>query len=274
MATSKFFSVTISARTLVADWSTLPEGVDYIRGQLELGESTGYAHWQLMVVTRNKNRPSFLKRIWPSAHIESSRSAALRDYVWKDDTAVDGSRFELGVEPQRRQRRELQRRGHDWEAIYASARIGDLAAIPAHVRVTSYNVLKRIRADHLEPVGQTKTVKVFYGAPGTGKSRQAWEEAGFSAYPKDPRSKFWDGYQEHENVVIDEFRGGIDIAHMLRWLDRYPVIVEVKGASVCLAAKNIWITSNLHPKDWYPGLDEDTLGALLRRLEVTRFASL
>ena len=58
-----------------------------------------------------------------------------------------------------------------------------------------------------------------------------------SSIPKDPRTKFWDGYRNQENVVIDEFRGAIDIAHILRWFDRYPVIVEVKGSSVVLSAK-------------------------------------
>lgn len=266
---SRYYAVTISSQFIIADWSSLPEGLSYVRGQLETGSSTGYAHWQLMVVTERKQRPSFLKRIWPSAHIEVSRSASLRDYVWKDDTAVADTRFELGVDPHRGGQRN--KRGHDWDAIWDNAKSGDLAAVPAHVRVTSYNVLKRIRSDHLEPVGLEKTVKVFYGPPGTGKSRTAWNEATFAAYPKDPRSKFWDGYQQHENVVIDEFRGGIDIAHLLRWLDRYPVIVEVKGSSVCLACKNIWITSNLHPNDWYPDLDDDTKAALLRRLTITHF---
>jgi len=100
----------------------------------------------------------------------------------------------------------------------------------------------------------------------------AWEQAGFDAYPKDPRTKFWDGYRQHENVVIDEFRGGIDIAHLLRWFDRYPVCVEIKGSAVVLNAKKIWITSNLSPDEWYPGLDEDTRNALRRRFRlVTHF---
>lgn len=67
-------------------------------------------------------------------------------------------------------------------------------------------------------------------------------------------------------VIIDEFRGVIDISHILRWLDRYPVRVERKGSSMPLKAKNIWITSNIAPREWYPGLDEATLEALLRRL--------
>jgi hypothetical protein len=115
---------------------------------------------------------------------------------------------------------------------------------------------------------------VYWGHTGTGKSRRAWDEAGIGAYPKDPRSKFWDGYRNHEHVVIDEFRGGIDISHILRWFDRYPVVVEVKGSSVVLSATHIWITSNIDPRQWYPELDEETLAALLRRLDITNFPRL
>lgn len=113
-----------------------------------------------------------------------------------------------------------------------------------------------------------RSVSVFWGATGSGKSRRAWEQAGLDAFPKDPRTKFWDGYRGQQHVVIDEFRGGIDIAHMLRWLDRYPVIIEVKGSSTVLKATKVWITSNLHPQDWYPDLDQATKQALLRRLDI------
>jgi hypothetical protein len=73
-------------------------------------------------------------------------------------------------------------------------------------------------------------------------------------------------------VVIDEFRGGIDISHILRWLDRYPVIVEVKGSSVVLKATHVWITSNISPDNWYPELDAETKLALRRRFaQVVHF---
>lgn len=91
------------------------------------------------------------------------------------------------------------------------------------------------------------------------------------AYPKTPTTKFWDGYRGEEHVVIDEFRGNIDISHLLRWLDRYPCIIEVKGSSLVLRAKHIWITSNLDPRQWYPLVDPDTVEALLRRLAITYF---
>lgn len=99
----------------------------------------------------------------------------------------------------------------------------------------------------------------------------AWEQAGMDAYSKCPRSKFWDGYQSEEAVVVDEFRGGIDVAHILRWCDRYPVRVEVKGSSRPLVAQRIYFTSNLDPRLWYPELDADTLEALIRRFNITHF---
>lgn len=66
-------------------------------------------------------------------------------------------------------------------------------------------------------------------------------------------------------------RVGIDVSHLLRWFDRYPVRVEIKGSSRPLVAKRIWITSNLDPQRWYPELDPDTYAALLRRLYITEF---
>lgn len=123
----------------------------------------------------------------------------------------------------------------------------------------------------MEPTAIEREVIVFWGRTGSGKSRRAWDEAGLDAYPKDPRSKFWDGYRNQKHVVVDEFRGGIDISHVLRWFDRYPVVVEVKGSAVVLQATKIWITSNISPDDWYPELDNETKAALRRRLTVTHF---
>lgn len=245
----------------------LPDPLVYVRGQLELGAGpTAYLHWQLVAVfPRNVRRSAVTKLLGDGIHAELTKSTAAMDYVWKDDTRVAGTQFELGQLPFKRNSKR------DWQQIWDAAKSGDIEAIDVAARVQHYRTIKQITADHLVPVGVERTVNVYWGATGTGKSRRAWDEAGVGAYPKDPRSKFWDGYAGHVNVVVDEFRGGIDVAHMLRWLDRYPVIVEVKGSSVVLRATTIWITSNLDPRDWYPGIDSATKEALLRRLTITHF---
>lgn len=244
----------------------LPDGVTWIKGQLELGSETNFAHWQVICGFPRNCRLGAVKKIFGDAvHAELTRSAAADEYVHKDDTAVLGTRFELGRKPVKRNCPK------DWDAIYKAAQEGRPEDIPKDILFRSYNSFKRIRADNLEPVALEREVFVYWGRTGAGKSMRAWDEAGVGAYPKDPRTKFWDGYREHEHVVIDEFRGGIDISHILRWTDRYPVIIEVKGSSTVLSAKKIWITSNVPPEGWYPLLDEETKSALLRRLTVIHF---
>lgn len=246
----------------------LPPGTQWLRGQLERGNDTGYLHWQLVVGFANPTRLAAIKRLFgDSCHAEKTRSAAADSYVFKEDTSVEGTRFELGTKPISRASKT------DWDKIRESAKSGRFDDIPADIYIRCYHQLKTIAKDHLRPEPLERSVYVFWGTTGTGKSRRAWDEASFEAYPKDPRSKFWDGYQGQENVVIDEFRGGIDISHMLRWTDRYPTIIEAKHGATILRATKIWITSNLSPTEWYPDIDEETKNALMRRLTITHFSA-
>lgn len=243
-----------------------PPNVQYIVGQLEEGAEGGYKHWQVLVAFKSKQSLRGVKEVFGNTcHAELSRSSAATEYVQKEETAVVGTQFEFGAKPFCRNARV------EWESVWTAAQSGDLSKIPANVRVVNYRTLRTIGSDFARAVGMERICYVFWGKTGSGKSRRAWEEAGLEAYCKDPRSKFWDGYQMEEHVVIDEFRGGIDISHLLRWLDRYPVRVEIKGSSKPLVAKKIWITSNISPEAWYPLIDEETLAALNRRLIVTEF---
>lgn len=232
-----------------------------------MSNHTGYLHWQLVVYYPKKISLAYLKLIFgDEAHAEPSRSAACENYVWKDDTAVIGTRFELGTHSLKRNSSK------DWDLILSNCREGRFDVIPSDVLIRCYGNLKRIRVDSLQAIPIPKRVYCYWGATGTGKSRRAWELASFDAFPKDPNTKFWDGYAGHKRVVIDEFRGAISISHILRWLDRYPVIVEIKGSSSVLMAEEIWFTSNLDPRDWYPDIDDETKQALMRRFsEIIHF---
>lgn len=266
MINGKFFSITISAKSTVFAPSVLPTGITYLCGQLE-NSDTNYLHWQLYAIAEKKQRISFISKIFRSAHIEFTRSGAIKDYVSKKRTSIDDTYFAIGDPPTF----VGKQRGYDWDAIRNAAIVGDLSSIPSQPFICYYNSLNNIAKDHLKPSCCEKTVHVYWGTTGSGKSRRAWDEATFDAYPKDPNTKYWDGYSGQSNVVIDEFRGKIDISHMLRWLDRYPVLVEKKFGAISLKATNIWITSNLHPSKWYCDLDSETISALVRRLNIIEF---
>nr|QJI53649.1 MAG: replication-associated protein [Cressdnaviricota sp.] len=72
------------------------------------------------------------------------------------------------------------------------------------------------------------------------------------------------------NVILDEFDGQIQIVHLLRWLDKYPCLIETKGSGSALKATHFWITSNKPIRDWYAGANVSgvQLAALERRVEV------
>jgi len=260
----RYWILTISCDSNPWTPTALLPGQSYLVGQQELGAG-GFKHWQVMVAYSKKIGIRGVQRDFGPCFAELTFSDNARGYCCKEETRVAGTQFEFGTLATRRNEEV------DWEIIRDAAQLSDLSGIPADIYVRCYNQLRRIGQDHLRPLGMERTCHVFWGRTGTGKSRRAWEEAGMGAYPKDPNTKFWDGYRNHEHVVIDEFRGIINISNLLRWLDRYPVIVEVKGSSVVFCARTIWITSNLNPEQWYPDADVETKDALLRRLTVVSF---
>lgn len=96
-------------------------------------------------------------------------------------------------------------------------------------------------------------VYYYWGEPGTGKTKAAHEESnatGERTYWKN-RTKWWDGYDGQENIIIDDFYGWIAYDELLRLLDRYPMQVEIKGGFKEMTAKRIWITSNIPIEDLY-----------------------
>nr|WAE43074.1 MAG: replication associated protein [Cressdnaviricota sp.] len=247
------------------DWTPpgeLVPALSYLRGQLEIGAG-GFRHWQVYAVLGRKSTLGVVKGLFSATtHAELTRSQAARSYVWKEDTRVEGTQFELGTLPFRRQEQT------DWDKVVQDAKAGEFSSIPSDVLVRCYHQLRSLRNDFAKPVAQLRECRVYWGPTGTGKSRRAWDEAGLDSFPKDPRTKWWDGYADQTHVIIDEFRGSIDIAHLLRWLDRYPVRVEAKGQSLPLRASKFWITSNICPTMWYPDLDDETKAALMRRLDI------
>lgn len=270
MAQGKYWLITDFYINALNDYDTAvpsfwtSKNIVYSKGQLERCPLTNELHWQFTVCYEKKVRPRTVKAtLGPKVHCELSNSEQTLKYVWKDETS-EGRRWEWGKLPFKRNSKP------DWDKIKQAAKEGRLDddAIPSSVFVCNYASLKKIKMDYMQGEAIQKDVNVFWGETGVGKSRRAWYEAGLDAYPKTPTTKFWDGYQGQGKVVIDEFTGQIEITHMLRWLDRYPVLVETKGSGTVLKASQIWITSNLHPTEWYKTVPDVQLEALLRRLNI------
>jgi hypothetical protein len=104
----------------------------------------------------------------------------------------------------------------------------------------------------------------LYGVSGSGKTSKAFDELP-DAYVHDGGIMF-NGYDAHENVIFDDIKKKtLRYYELLKLLDRYPCRVQNKGGSRQFLAKNIYITSLLHPREYVP--EGDNPLSLLRRID-------
>lgn len=108
----------------------------------------------------------------------------------------------------------------------------------------------------------------FYGKTGCGKSKKAHEIfENEDYYRKADGSKWWPGYDNQENIIIDDFRDSWwPITYMLNLCDRYECRIETKGGYRQFKGRFIIITCAFHPNECYKGTGE-CIEQLIRRLD-------
>lgn len=92
---ARYFIGTLST-AIHPEQPSIKSGIAYLKGQKERGEG-GFEHWQFVIVTDKKCRATALQRFWRGGHYEVTRSAAAMSYVAKEETRVEGTSFEEGV---------------------------------------------------------------------------------------------------------------------------------------------------------------------------------
>lgn len=220
-------------------WSTL-KSLEQMRALFE-----GRAHWEIM-----RGEPE---------------QAA--NYCKKD-----GDFYEYGEAPMT-QKEKGDANAERWKQARDAAERGEWDKVPDDIYIKYVKNLEYIRSKNLVPeqLDGELTHEWWYGKPGTGKTRKAWDEYPDS-YIKDPKSVWWDGYNGQETVIIDDFdkfqvsQGG----EMKRWLDRYPFQAQVKGGYITIRPKKVIVTSNYKPEDIWD--DEVTVAAIERRIKKTYFS--
>lgn len=108
----------------------------------------------------------------------------------------------------------------------------------------------------------------IYGRPGGGKTSHIYDSYPIEEIFEPLSFKWWEGYDAHKIVLIDDFRVEYcSFTQLLRLLDIYPFRVEMKGGSRQVQFNKIYITAPKPPLEMYKHLKyEEDLGQLTRRI--------
>lgn len=225
--------------------------------KLEIGKS-GTPHIQgYGELLQQQYKEKLRKILGGRAHIEPSKGTYEQNLKYcSKDGSLD---FEFGTPRKQGSRTDIK-------TAREIVTTGGMRAVVE--QVDSYQAWRAAEM-YLKYTDPPRTEKPYviwlYGETGAGKSRVAQLIAP-DAYWKDG-TKWWDGYDRHQAVIIDDFRSTHwTLDYMLRLLDRYPCRVEVKGGSRQFVADVIIITSPYPPTLTYSATAED-IGQLIRRID-------
>lgn len=255
------------------DWESLvDEGkVRYVILQREACPETKREHFQGYAEFPKPVRMSGVKALTGNnkIHLEKRRGTReeARDYCRKEESRVDGpwefGSWEAGGSGARN---DLKR---CWEDLTNGASWKDLVENHPITFIKHHRGLKAAKFE-LDTAKYSKEqrdvqVTVYWGETGTGKTRAVYDshqQGGLYRLCLGSTAVWWDGYNGEETILLDDFYGassGIKHDTLLQLLDRYPFRLAVKGAHCWAQWKRVYITSNAHPRHWYP--IKDSTGA-------------
>lgn len=203
------------------------------------------------------------KKCWANPMAKRSSPTSARTYCVKD-----GDFVELGEFKERKQGTRM-----DLLQLYEDARNPDNTYLDiAENNPTAYvkywkavEVIKRLPVKDPPPAERDMKIELYYGYPGTGKTRLAFQENDDIYRIPLGKDVWFDGYVGQRTLLLDEFSGQMPLNVLLQLLDKYAFQVRVKGSFVWMHATKVIITTNKDPGEWYDYSERARKRLALRR---------
>ncbi len=223
-------------------------------------------HWQFFIQT---NEPKSLKSIQAicgmgKIHIEIMRGSAMANYKY---CTKDGDMISFGLD-----KPYVQGRRTDIEDIKRMIDKGDSEEKcwdthfgPMLRMYKGFNRYRFVRNQKVIPKWRDLSVHVLWGKTGTGKTRFAASKGGYFIHASN-KLRWWDGYNNEEVLVIDDYSNDVQITWFMALLDGYQLRLETKGGFAWAAWTKVWITTNLSENELHQQARPMHRAALMRRI--------
>lgn len=229
----------------------------------EIAPSTQTRHLQCYSYTDNALSFSKMKKLFPTAHIEKSKGSPEdnQKYCRKENDYK-----EYGTIPKQGKRTDLDEIRN---IVTTTGKMSEVVLVAKSYQ--SVKMAEQLLKYHEPKRTWEPVVKWYYGPTGTGKSMSAMKELNNDFYMCMDTARWFDGYDAHENVIIDDMRKDFTKFHLLlKMLGGTPYTVETKGGSRQFLAKRIIITSCYSPYEMYETRED--IQQLIRRItEIKKF---
>lgn len=240
---------------------------DYIIIGRETGESgtphlQGYAHFS------NAKTLTACSKLMPRAHLAVARGSPQQNTTYCSKSDLDP--WVTGDMPMQGKRNDLESLKADVDTLPLK-QVADLHFAEFLRYGTMIKVYKSIQfVDRTTP----PRVEWIWGSTGCGKTRYAASITPLSFYIKDG-TMWWDGYEQQQTIIIDDFDGKWPFRDLLRLLDRYPYQGQFKGGYIKINSPTIVITADAPPSTRMAHLAEPEYDQLVRRIhQVTCLSNL
>jgi hypothetical protein len=272
----------------------LPEGISHVIGQIEVGNENNQLHWQLyvqtnmaMTATRLKERMGWSPpppgvREFAYVLVAYGTPLSCRQYVTKIDTRVPngyvpghlGMRTEVNIG-----RPNAANAAGGYAAVIDDMKQGmqwgELNDKYPSEFVRMFNGLRK-QYERLNPPRRRDEVTCYlhWGITGSGKTHDVFAKFGEENVckimcPRIGQQLWFDGYEDQEVLMLDEFCGertGVMITELLQITDKYPYRAKIHHGTVSAQWTVVVFTSNVPFEQWYPNATAAQVEALARRL--------
>lgn len=258
----------------------------------EIGTEEHTLHTHLYFVCENAIRFSKVKKLFPSAHIETAKGSSQdnRDYIRKEGKYLNSEKKETnlidtfeeyGTLPLERAEKYLNVSEQVLVMIDNGFSNNDIIhKFPSYInKIPQLNQTREtIKFDEYKNVWRDIEIIYISGDTNTGKTRSVMEQFGYENVCKITNYKNpFDNYNGQDVILFDEFRSSLPVGDMLQYLDGYPCPLPCRYADKVACFTKVYIISNIDLNEQYPNVqisEPKTWNAFIRRInKVLKFVN-